>query len=108
MIGFAYLGALLVSSLCMLAIDWRYRLFYWADARAAWIVTAVGVVGLLATDAAGIALGIFARGEGAAATGIVLAPELPLEEPIFLWFLVVCTMVLYTGARRLLATRRAR
>jgi hypothetical protein len=39
------------------------------------------------------------------ATGIVLAPELPLEEPVFLVFLVLCTMVIYTGAARLLSPR---
>ena len=59
-------------------------------------------------DVAGIAGGIFFRGESAIATGIVLAPELPIEEPVFLLFLVVCTMIVYTGAVRILTrlTRR--
>lgn len=105
MIAYGYLAALLLASGCMLLLDWRYRLFYWKDARAAVIVSAVGVAGLLLTDAAGIALGIFHRGAGDVATGIVIAPEMPLEEPIFLWFLVVCTMVLYTGAYRLITER---
>lgn len=108
MIGFAYLGALLISSACLLLLDWRYRLFYWRDPRAAVIVTVIGVGALLLFDAAGISLGIFRRGEGEAATGVVLAPHLPLEEPVFLWFLVLCTMVLYTGSLRMIEAGRRR
>lgn len=108
MIAFAYLAALLVASACLLLLDWRYRLFYWRDLRSAAIVTVLGVGALLLFDAAGIALKIFYRGDSAAATGIVIAPHLPLEEPVFLWFLVVCTMVLYTGALRVLESRSRR
>ncbi|MGP0224455.1 MULTISPECIES: lycopene cyclase domain-containing protein [unclassified Paenarthrobacter] len=106
--GFVYLASLLAGIGCMLLLDHRFRLFFWRDARAASIVTAVGVLFLLAWDLAGIGLGIFLRGEGAIATGVLLAPELPLEEPVFLTFLVLCTMILYTGAARLLAARQAR
>ena len=104
--GFVYLGALLVSIGCMLLLDRRFRLFFWRDPVAAAIVTAVGTAFFLAWDVFGIALGIFLRGDGAIATGILLAPELPIEEPIFLVFLVLCTMVLYSGSLRLLAARR--
>lgn len=108
MMGAIYLTALLVSLGCMLLLDWRFRLFFWRDAVTATIVTVVGLAFFLAWDVAGIAAGIFFRGEAAIATGIVLAPELPLEEPLFLVFLVVCTMVLYGGAVRLLTRRRLR
>lgn len=101
--GVLYLVSLLLGIGCMLLLDHRFRLFFWRDAKAAGIVTAVGVLFLLAWDLAGIGLGIFLRGEGTIATGLLLAPELPIEEPVFLLFLVLCTMVLYTGARRLLA-----
>ena len=104
--GAIYLTALLVSLGCMLLLDWRFRFFFWRDAVAATIVTVVGLAFFLVWDVAGIAAGIFFRGEAAIATGIVLAPELPLEEPVFLIFLVVCTMVLYGGAVRLLERRR--
>ena len=104
--GLAYLAALLASSACMLLLDWRYRLFYWRDWRAALVVTAIGMVGLLLTDAVGIAQHIFYRGDSSAALGLVLAPQLAVEEPIFLWFLVLCTMVLYTGTLRLIGSRR--
>lgn len=100
--GFLYLASLVMGITCMLLLDHRFRLFFWRDAKAAAIVTAVGVLFLLGWDVAGIGLGIFLRGEGTIATGLLLAPELPIEEPVFLLFLVLCTMVLYTGARQLL------
>ena len=108
MMGVVYLATLLAAIGCMLLLDHRFRLFFWHDARSAAIVTAIGVGVLLAWDVAGINLGIFLRGEGEIATGILLAPELPIEEPIFLVFLVLCTMILYTGIARVLARRRAR
>lgn len=103
--GLIYLGALLVAIGCMLLLDRRFRLFFWRDPLAAAVVTVVGTVFFLAWDVFGIALGIFLRGDGAIATGILIAPELPIEEPVFLVFLVLCTMVLYTGSVRILSRR---
>lgn len=108
MMGAIYLAALLVSLGCMLLLDWRFRLFFWRDAVSAAIVTAVGFTFFLLWDAAGIVNGVFFRGEGVIATGLLLAPELPIEEPVFLVFLVVCTMVIYSGAARILEHRRGR
>lgn len=106
--GAVYLAALLISLGCMLLLDRRFRLFFWRDPIAATIVTVVGLAFFLMWDVAGIVSGIFFRGEGTIATGILLAPELPIEEPVFLVFLVVCTMVIYTGAVRVLAGLRTR
>lgn len=107
MIGVVYLASLLVALGCLLLLDRRFRLFFWADPVAAAAVTTIGVLFFLVWDAAGIAAGIFLRGDATIATGIVLAPELPLEEPVFLVFLVVCIMVVYTGTVRMLSRRRA-
>lgn len=101
--GAVYLVALLLTLGCMLLLDRRFRLFFWRDAMSATIVTVVGLVFFLVWDAAGILAGIFFRGEGVIATGLLLAPELPIEEPVFLLFLVVCTMVIYTGSVRVLS-----
>jgi lycopene cyclase domain-containing protein len=103
--GALYLAALLVGIGCMLLLDHRFRLFFWHDAAIASLITVLGTALFLVWDVAGIALGIFLRGDSPVATGIVLAPELPLEEPVFLVFLVLCTMVIYTGAARLLSPR---
>jgi len=104
--GLLYLVLLLASLGGVLLLDRRHRLFFWKDARSATVVTVIGVVFFLCWDFAGIAGGIFLRGDSAVATGIVLAPELPLEEPLFLGFLVICTMVVYTGAARIVSRRR--
>ncbi|WP_435746463.1 lycopene cyclase domain-containing protein [Microbacterium sp. PMB16] len=106
--GWLYLTALLASLGCMLLLDWRFRLFFWRDAVPAIIVTVVGLAFFLVWDIAGIIGGIFFRGEATIATGILLAPELPLEEPVFLLFLVVCTMVIYTGTIRVFTRRSTR
>ena len=100
--GFVYLLLLLIGIGCMLLLDHRFRLFFWHDPATALLVTAIGTALYLLWDIAGITSGVFLRGEGAVASGIVLAPELPLEEPFFLIFLVLCTMVVFTGAVRIL------
>ena len=101
-----YLAALLTSLLCVLLVDRRFRLFLWHAPRDASAVLAVGVAFLLAWDLAGIGLGIFFRAETAFMTGVLLAPELPLEEPFFLLFLCELTMVLVCGTRRILDRRK--
>ena len=103
--GVIYLLLLLAGIGCMLLLDRRFRLFFWHDPAVASLVTAVGTTLFLVWDVAGIAAGVFLRGESTVATGIVLAPELPLEEPVFLIFLVLCTMVIFTGTARLLHPR---
>ena len=100
-----YLGILFAAILCMILVDRRFALFFWWDARRATIVLVVGLVFFLLWDLLGIRLGIFFRGENAIATGVMLGPELPLEEPVFLIFLCYLTMVLIFGAERLFARR---
>lgn len=101
-----YLGSLLLVIGCMALLDHRFRLFFWRDARRAAIVLAAGVVFFVVWDLAGIGLGIFFRAETTIMTGILLAPELPLEEIVFLTFLCYLTMVLVNGTRSLLAHRK--
>ncbi len=104
--GLLYLALLLAAIGCMLLLDHRFRLFFWHDPAVAALITALGTGLFLLWDIAGIAAGVFLRGDSAFASGIVLAPELPLEEPVFLVFLTLCTMVVFTGALRLLARPR--
>ncbi|WP_309128998.1 lycopene cyclase domain-containing protein [Microbacterium sp.] len=101
-----YLTFLLISLAGVTALDVRHRLFLGRDPRSALAVLAIGVAFFLLWDLAGIGLGIFFRADGPFATGILLAPELPLEEPVFLLFLCELTMVLVCGAERLLTHRR--
>jgi lycopene cyclase domain-containing protein len=108
MTGFAYLAGLLAVIGCMALIDARWRLVFWRAPAAAAVTVAVGVAFFLAWDAAGILLGVFFRGRSEIVTGIELAPELPLEEPVFLAFLCYLTLVLVLGIERMLWARAAR
>lgn len=106
--SFLYLGALLISTGCMLLTDWRYRLFLFAEPLRAALVLVIGTAFFLIWDLAGIALGIFLHGPGPYMTGVMLAPELPLEELFFLLFLCHLTMVLVLGSQRLLESQVSR
>jgi lycopene cyclase domain-containing protein len=98
----AYLACLLLALGAMVLLDRRFGLVFWRDARRAAIALAIGLGFFLAWDAAGIALGVFARGPSRALTGVELAPELTLEEVFFLVFLCYLTLVLLFGARAVL------
>jgi lycopene cyclase domain-containing protein len=105
-IGAAYLAALAVSLVGMVVLDRRFRLFFWQDARRAVIVLVAGVLFFLVWDVAGIGLGIFFRGGGSELmTGLLLAPELPVEEVFFLTLLCYLAMNLYAAAGRLAGAR---
>lgn len=95
----AYLLVLLALVGCMALLDARFRLFFWARPLAATLVTVLGLGYFIAWDLFAIAAGIFLHGESPLMTGIMLGPELPLEEPVFLLFLIYQTMVLFTGAQ---------
>jgi lycopene cyclase domain-containing protein len=91
----AYLGALVVSLLGLGLLDWRHRIALFVEPRRALATLAIGVGFFLLWDVAGIGLGIFFRGDGPYMTGILLAPELPLEELFFLILLVYQTLLLW-------------
>lgn len=99
--GVVYLAGLLVSLTGMAVLDRRFRLFFAVDARRAAVVLTAGIGFFLAWDLAGISLGIFFRGPTPFLTGILLAPELPLEEVFFLALLCYSTMNAYGAAVRL-------
>ncbi|MEN1975061.1 lycopene cyclase domain-containing protein [Cellulomonas olei] len=85
--GFAYLGALLLSLGGLAMIDRRFRLAFWWHPRRTALCLAIGVAGFLLWDVAGLLLGIFSRGESPHMTGLLLAPDLPVEEAVFLTLL---------------------
>lgn len=98
--GILYLAALAVSLTGMIMLDRRFRLFFWRDARRAAIVLVAGLVFFLAWDLSGIGLGIFFRGETSFMTGLVLAPELPVEELLFLALLCYLAMNVFGAFHR--------
>ncbi len=98
----AYLVALIGSLGCMALLDRRFHLFFWRAPVRAGFVLAIGVAFFVLWDLFGIGLGIFQRGETSFMSGIVLAPEFPLEELFFLTFLCYLTMILLLGSERVL------
>lgn len=103
-----YLGTLLFVIGCMALLDWRHRLFFFRRPLAATVVMVAGMVYFLGWDLWAIDLGIFLHRDSPLMTGIMLAPELPLEEAFFLFFLSYLTMVLFTGLVQLLTWRAGR
>lgn len=102
----AYLGALLFAILGTGLLDWRHRLAFFGGA---WVRTLV-IIGIavaffLTWDVVGIREGIFFRGSGPWMTGILLGPELPLEELFFLILLSYSTLISYLLARTYIARR---
>jgi lycopene cyclase domain-containing protein len=95
-----YALALLGSLLGMVVLDRQYRLFFFADARRAVVVLAVGVAFLLVWDLVGVGLGIFFRGSSPYMSGLLVAPQLPVEELGFLTLLCYLTMNLFCGLSR--------
>lgn len=89
-----YLAALLVCLGCMVLVDRRFRLVLWRDPRRAAVVLVVGVAFFLAWDLAAIGAGHYRAGSSQAMTGLMVAPELPVEEIVFVTFLCYITLVL--------------
>ena len=102
-----YLVALIVSALGVLAVDLRHRLALGAAPGRTLLLIVCGTVSLLVWDIAGIASGVFVRGDSPLLLGVDLAPHLPLEEPVFLAFLCHLTLVVHAIALRVAARRRA-
>ncbi|MGK7222209.1 lycopene cyclase domain-containing protein [Kocuria flava] len=107
LLPFAYLGFLLLSLAGMVVLDVRQRLFFAADPRRAGLVLLAGLVFFLAWDAAGILLGIFLHSESRYATGWMVAPQVPVEEVVFLAFLCYLIMNTVRLVEQALARRTA-
>jgi len=107
LMGLTYLLSLVCVLGCMAVVDRRWRLFFWADPRRAAVVFTSGYVLFLAWDLVALELGLYERGRSGLMTGVEVAPDLPVEELLFLAFLPYLTMVMHGGACRV-ARRRVR
>ena len=104
-----YLFALLGAILGMGLLDWRHKLALCGGAPARTsIIVGGGVAFFLLWDVAGIAEGVFFRGSGPWMTGILLGPELPLEELFFLILLCYSTLIAYLLSASMLTARSRR
>lgn len=105
--SFLYLGALLLSLGGLALLDRRFRLAFWSDPRRAGLTIGIGVVAFLLWDGLGLVLGIFARGDSPHMTGLLLAPELPVEEAFFLALLCYTALLAWCWFDQSSALREA-
>lgn len=91
----AYMLALLISISGLLTIDYRYKLVWFKDAKRALKVFLPTYVLFLIWDLLGISLGIFFMGESRYMLGWVVAPEVPVEELLFLALLIYLPLLLW-------------
>lgn len=91
-----YLLSLLVAIVGTGLLDWRHRLALFGGAVGRTMTIVAAAVGFfLVWDLVGISEGVFFRGSGPWMTGVLLAPELPIEEVFFLVLLSYSTLVAY-------------
>ena len=102
---FVYLAGLIFSIIGLGLFDWRFKLGFSTNKKAAALATLLPLIFFLIWDGAGIALGIFFRGETSHLTGILVAPELPIEELFFLFLLNYTTLTIFITVKRIVAKR---
>lgn len=99
-VPYLYLIALVFSIFGVGLLDWTHKVALFVDARATLIAVSISVVVFLVWDVVGILNGIFFRGDAPHLSGLLLAPELPLEELFFLILLSYNTLVVYRWAAK--------
>jgi lycopene cyclase domain-containing protein len=104
-VQFAYLAGLIFSIVGLGLFDWKFKLGFSINRKAALLATLLPLIFFLLWDGAGIALGIFFRGETSHLTGLLIAPELPLEELFFLFLLNYTTLTIFITVKRIMAKR---
>jgi lycopene cyclase domain-containing protein len=92
---FTYLAALVLSITGLYLLDRRHKLAFASSPKAAALSIAIAVALFLVWDLIGIALRIFFRGDAPHLSGLLLAPELPLEELFFLILLSYNSLLVY-------------
>jgi len=93
----AYLGGLLLSIAGLLALDWRYKLAFWAHAKRTTLTLVCAILFFTVWDLLGIFLGIFLHGQSPYQLPFTIVPHFPVEEIVFLFLLTYCTLVTYNG-----------
>ena len=96
----AYLIGLLVGLAGIAIIDARMKLALFVQTKRTLLTVLVGVLFFLVWDLAGIGLGIFWKGQNSFLVGLDLAPQLPVEEPLFLTLLCYLLLVANLGLAR--------
>lgn len=103
--GATYLSGLIFSLVGLGLLDWRFRTAFTVNKKAAAFAILIPTIFFILWDVAGIAMGIFFRGDTSHLTGIVLASEFPIEELFFLLLLNYTALTLFTTVTRVIKKR---
>ena len=95
-----YLGLLVFSLVGMAIIDFRWKLALFDDARRAVLVIVLSVVFFVGWDIAGVATGVFFKGDSNLLVGWDIAPEIPIEEILFLTLLSHLALIAFRFVER--------
>ena len=106
--GATYLSGLIFSLVGLGLLDWRFRTAFTINKKAAAFAILIPTIFFIIWDVAGIAMGIFFRGDTSHLTGIVLAPEFPIEELFFLLLLNYTALTLFTTVTRVIKKRSSK
>ena len=101
----SYLVILILSLVGLYLLDRTHKLAFTADPKRALLSMVPAFVVFLIWDIAGIALGIFFRGNNTLLTDIQIFPEFPLEEIFFLMLLCYSTLIALTWISKVLNKR---
>jgi len=94
-----YLIGLLIGIAGLVAIDHRWKLAFWRNAKRTAATLSVAVLIFVLWDFFGIYVGVFFHGGSAYALPFVLVPEFPIEEIVFLFLLTYSTLIVYHGVQ---------
>jgi lycopene cyclase domain-containing protein len=103
----SYLAILIVSLVGLYLLDRTHKLAFTVDAKRSFLSMVPAYVLFLIWDIAGIAGGIFFRGENTLLTGIEVFPEFPIEELFFLALLCYSTLIVFTWVQKTLTARES-
>ena len=103
--GSTYLAGLIFSLVGLGLLDWRFKTAFTVNKKAAAFAILIPTIFFVLWDVAGIAMGIFFRGDTSHLTGIVVAPEFPIEELFFLLLLNYTALTLFTTVTRVIKKR---
>ena len=106
--GATYLSGLIFSLVGLGLLDWRFRTAFTINKKAAAFAILIPTIFFIIWDVAGIAMGIFFRGDTSHLTGIVVAPEFPIEELFFLLLLNYTALTLFTTVTRVIKKRSSK
>ena len=103
----SYLLVLILSLVGLYLLDRSHKLAFTVDAKRSLLSMVPAYLLFLIWDIAGIATGIFFRGQNTLLTGIQVFPEFPIEELFFLALLCYSTLIAFTWVQKTLTTRES-